>query len=462
MTSEAPAERSLLEEVAAFVAGTPIEAIPPMALHQAKLCTLDTVGCMLAGVGLPGVAAMVDVERDYGGRPEASVVGHALRLPAEAAARINGYLGDILELNDNTGGHASIAVVSCVAALAESLGARGVDALRAIALGIEVVCRVHAGYYERIKPFTEAGLSPTGVPNAVGCAAAAAVLLDLDAAATARALAIGATLASWSPAEAFFGDGGTIKPVLFGGWPAANGMRAARSARRGLTGPRSVLESPIGYYATVSRGFDAARVTAPEAWQIETPRRKRHACCGYMHSALDALAAMRHEQALPIDRARIEIRMPANVIDAVSKKGRLPVSDNDARFNLEYCAAVVACGDDVILPMHSTHLDAQLARADIRSMVPRVRVVADSAKTHYEQSEVHLLEAGVPTRVRRGSPALGAPSNPMSDAQVIAKFAALAGPEAGSRGVDDYVQRVLAMESQADAAWIVGTFARRA
>jgi 2-methylcitrate dehydratase PrpD len=458
-------ERTLLEALAALVARSHLSDIGPEGLRQAKLCIIDTIGCMVSGVHLPGVEAMIEAERAENPREEASVIGHRTRLSAEGAARVNGYMGDILELNDNTGGHASIAVVSAVAALAEQRGSSGAQALRAIALGIEVVCRVHAGYYGQIKPFTEAGLSPTAIPNAVGCAAAAAVLNGLGEDAISRSLAIGASLSSWCPAEAFFGDGGSIKPILFGGWPAANGIRSARFAALGLSGPRSVLESPIGYYATVARGFDGNRLTVSDTWLLEQPRRKRHACCGYMHSALDALSAIRNERPDAFAGApppRIEIRIPPQYVDAVAKRGAPPGSDSQARFNFEYCAALVACGAAMILPEHSLEYARHLRRPELLAQLARIQIVGDPGVEHYEYSRLRIVVAsGGSSITHDAGPALGAPANPMSEAHVMAKVDALVRPHYPAFDLEAWAGAVMNLEQAPDVAWLVGRFADR-
>jgi 2-methylcitrate dehydratase PrpD len=457
--SEAP---TLIESLASLIVQSTLSSLTEESLHQAKLCTLDTIACMVSGMQLPGVEAMLNAELAEPHREEASVVGRSVRLSAEGAARVNGYMGDILELNDNTGGHASIAVICGVAALAERLGASGADALRAMAVGIEVVCRVHAGYYSQIKPYTEAGLSPTAIPNAVGCAAAAAMLLGLDETRTSHALAIGAALSSWCPAEAFFGQGGSVKPVLFGGWPAANGIRSARLAAQGLSGPLAVLESPIGYYATVARGFDPAPIIGIGPWLIERPRRKRHACCGYMHSALDTLAAIRAETRDVFMRPQppeIEIRIPPQYIDAVSKGGRPPVDDAQARFNFEYCAALVACGAPVIQPVHSLEHRCHVARPEVAAQLARIRIIGDPRIAHYEYCRITVSDVSSSASIcRDGGPALGAPSNPMMERDVIAKVDTLVRPHYPDFDFSGWVHSVMTLDQAPDTRWLIGGF----
>ena len=92
-------------------------------------------------------------------------------------------------------------------------------------------------------------MAPISVANAVGAAAAAARLRPLDAARHQEALAIAAALAGWCPAETMAGPASSLKPFLFGGWPASVGLLAAQYAAAGLTGPPFILESPVGWLA---------------------------------------------------------------------------------------------------------------------------------------------------------------------------------------------------------------------
>src|SRR6185369_17289150 len=124
---------------------------------------------------------MLAAERATAGAGEAAVFGTNIRLPAEAAARTNGYLGDIFELNDLIGGHASIGVVSAALALAEVLGSSGAELMKATIAGIETTARAHAGLRDTIRPYAEIGTAYIGFINTLGAGAAAASLLHLDA-----------------------------------------------------------------------------------------------------------------------------------------------------------------------------------------------------------------------------------------------------------------------------------------
>ncbi|MEJ7930490.1 MmgE/PrpD family protein [Ramlibacter sp. AN1015] len=428
-------------------------AIPEAVRRQARLCILDTVGCVLAGTRTEEAQLAMACE-PASGDEDATVLGTPHRRAPRAAMRINGYLGDVLELNDLIGGHASIGNVAAALALGESLGSSGARVLEAVVRGIEVTSRVYDAVYPTLRRYTEAGLVPVGIPSTIGASAAAAHLLALNEEQTLHAMAIAGSLAGWCPAEVIFGKGGTVKPMLFGAQPADVGVTAAQYARAGMTGPADLLDSKIGYFATASTGgrFDARPWEG--RWALAQPRRKLHACCGYLHAAADALGKLRQRVGAAVESAHIEVRVPPYVADVVSKD-RLPDSPNDARFHLQYCLAQIACGADVILPEHSIALTDQLQRPGIVAAMSRVAVVQDSALSHYHHCRVEVIDAAGQSTVQALSAPRGSPQEPLADEDVVQKFHALAGPVLGSERAGRFADHALRLEGVDDMrAWI--------
>jgi 2-methylcitrate dehydratase PrpD len=453
------AEPSLLAHLAEFSHGIRLADVPPQVRRQAHLNILDTIGCIASGARLAESQQLLRAEASRGGPQEATVLGGGQRLPIEAAARVNGYMGDVFELNDLIGGHASIVTVTPALALAESVGASGAQLVEAVIAGIEVVCRVHGGFYAHQKPFTETAMVQVTIASAAGAAATAAKLLKLDAQQTMQAMAIAASLTSWGPAELVFGEGNSLKPILFGGWPGSMGLVGANYARNGITGPSRLLESPIGYYSTVARAHDRSVVLDFENWRLAQPRRKLHACCGYTHSAIDLVARMRAGgQLAGADRVRVFV--PPYIIPAISKGGRPPATPNEARFNIEYCLALASVDTDVILPEHSMDCEEHLKRPDIAAAVRRFEVVADPAYNHYRFCRVQLLdEAGRVVREESYDAPRGSEWNPMSDDEVIGKFQRLAAPFMTGAQAESYIARVEQLASAPGTDWLLRAFA---
>ncbi len=445
---------SALQTLAQQAIGMTGERIPPTVLNQARLCILDTLGCILAGTQTEECRLILACEPEQPSEA-IKVFGTHHRRGLREAIRINAYLGDVLELNDLIGGHASIGSVTAAIGLAEAVNASGFELLEAVVRGIEVTSRVYEAIYPSMRRYTEMGLVPVGIPSTIGAAAAAAHLLKLDAQQTLNALAIAGSLAGWCPAEVIFGQGGTVKPMLFGAQPADTGVTAAYYARAGMTGPIDLLDSKIGYFTTTSTNGYFDEESWKDRWALEQPRRKLHACCGYLHSPVDALGRLR--QKIPMDalqKSQISVRVSPYVADVVSKK-RMPNSPNDARFHLQYCLALVACGSDVILPEHSIKLDQQMLRPDIREAMQRITVIQDTSLSHYHHCGVQVAESNGNTFEQNLSAPRGSPNEPMTDEQVIDKFRMLAERVIGTDHTERAIDDVTAIEKMTDVSALV-------
>ncbi len=443
---------STLRQLARQAGAMTLQGIPESVRRQARLCILDTVGCALAGTRTEEADLALACEPATGDQA-ATVFGTPHRRSLHGAARINGYLGDVLELNDLIGGHASIGNVTAALALGEVLGSSGVRVMEAVVRGVEVTTRVYEAVYPTLRRYTEMALVPVGIPSTFGAAATAAHLLALNEEQSLHALAIAGSLAGWCPAEVIFGNGGSVKPLLFGAQPADTGLTAARYARAGMTGPVELLDGKLGYFATASTAgaFDAAAWN--DRWALAQPRRKLHACCGYLHAPADALGKLRAGGGVSQDM-RIALRVAPYVADVVSKD-RPPISPNDARFHLQYCLALVACGADVILPEHSIALAEQLRRTEVVAMMKRISVVSDPALSHYHQCSIEMTDSAGQTTVQAVSAPRGSPQEPLRDEEVVQKFHLLAEPVLGRPRAERFVAQALDLEAVDDVrAWI--------
>ncbi len=432
--------------------------LPDAIRRQANLCVLDTVGCIIAGARTREAELMLACEPPSADGMPLRIPGLRETRPLRSALRIAGYLGDVLELNDLIGGHASIGNVTLALALGQERDAPGTKVLEAVVRGIEVTARVYASVYPTLKRFSSVGMMPVGLPAAIGSAAVAAHLLDLDRERTGHAMAIAGALSGWCPAEVIFGEGGSVKPMLFGAQTAQTGLDGALYARAGMTGPMRLLESKVGYFATASHAGAYARDDWAGRWALAEPRRKLHACCGYIHAPIDLLSRMRIDDPARLAGGLVEVRVPPYVAEVVAKD-RLPVSPNDARFHLQYCLAHVLAGVDVFLPEHSIEMDAHLRDPALVAAMAQISVVADERFSHYHQCEIAVRDASAgpsaASFTRMLSSPRGTPRNPLSDQEVVDKFLRLSGPVVGDAAAERFVERTLALHEAAGAReWI--------
>src|SRR5437773_12149503 len=164
--------------LAQHVCRTGYADLPASAVASARRDILDTFGCMLGGSDSPGIDELFAVISRWGGLPESRVVLRGVRLPAPQAALLNASMGHALDFDDtlDTGGsiHPGVSVLGAVLALCDSLGGvTGKDLLLAVALGLDVSCRV------ALASTRDRGWHRTAAMGVFGAAAAAGKLLRL-------------------------------------------------------------------------------------------------------------------------------------------------------------------------------------------------------------------------------------------------------------------------------------------
>src|ERR1700751_42112 len=164
--------------LAQHVCRTGYRDLPASAVESARRDILDTFGCMLGGSGSPGIGELFAVIARWGGREESRVLLRGTRLPAPQAALLNASMGHALDFDDtlDTGGsiHPGVSVLGSVLALCDSLeGVPGQHGLLAVALGLDVSCRI------ALASTLDRGWHRTAAIGVFGAAAAASTLLRL-------------------------------------------------------------------------------------------------------------------------------------------------------------------------------------------------------------------------------------------------------------------------------------------
>lgn len=260
-----------------------------------------------------------------------------------------------------------------------------------------------------------------------------------------------------------------MKPLCFGALPAETAIHAAHQAQAGLTGPPRILDGDMGYFSTAATSIDYGVLYGP-AWGLASVTRKVHSCCGHTHSGLDGnsftaivlsiltllvlgLVALRTTSPT-WPPAKLEIGLPANIIQTVGGKSHPPTTPNEARFHMPYLLAVITASPSPvssILPHHILDRDAFLADpAVVRAMASISFFEAFDQDTFYHSSIVRATFAdGEVKEVVTTSPK-GSPGNPLDELGVEAKFEALVVPVAGKVRSGEIRDAVLGLETAAD------------
>jgi 2-methylcitrate dehydratase PrpD len=427
---------TLCETLAEFAAGLRWDALPDPVVAHAKLLLLDTLGAALAGVHTDEGRAVREAARWFGGEDgPAGIWGTMARATPATAALVNGTTAHAQELDDfggcdHSGAVVVPAVLACVAAPVQAggeapLGAGGDGGRRvltAMVVGYDVALRVleaSGGY----RAHNGRGWHSTGTCGSFGAAAAAARVLGLDARRTAWALGLAGSFTggTW----AFLADGAMSKRY-HPGRAAETGVLAAALARAGFTGPTRVFEAGWGgFLETYTPGKTRpAALTEGLGHEFKLLRSgvKPYASCRGAHATLDVVFDLARRERLDADDvARVEVK--------TTEQDRQMLGDPDpqtrlaAQMSLPYCVAVAWVTGRASLAEFEP---PRLRDPAVRAFMPRVTVTADPALP--EGAEAHVTVVTRDGRRLRGHVpfARGAPENPLTDQEVIAKYEELA------------------------------------
>jgi 2-methylcitrate dehydratase PrpD len=415
---------SLSAELAAHVAASTFDALPPEAVTAATRSLLDALGVTLAASTRgEGCRPVVDLVLADGGAPTSTVIGFGRRVPPGAAALANGAMAHALDFEDAHDAalvHPNAQTVPAVLALAEARPTPGRDVVTALAVGCDLVCRL--GLALRSDP-AEHGWYPPAILQAFGAAAGAARLLGLGAGATLDALSL--TLAQVTGThEMTRGDRSVVRGMrdAFG---AHAGVLAARLAERGVHGFHRPFEGEAGLFALYAHGaYEPAALLDDLGQRYEgvALSYKPWPSCRGTHAAIAAALSARDEGIDPSTVTDVVVAGPAlNRMLCEPRAQRVaPRTAIDAKFSLPYTVARTlihgAPGLDAFTP-------AALADPVVGALAARVRYAVEGHDGPGAATRCRLdVVAGGTTRSLDGR-APGGPDHPLSDADLRTKFA---------------------------------------
>lgn len=396
--------------------------------HAAVRAVADWFAAVYAGGRMPAPRVLADALLDDTDTGPSRLVAAGRRVPCRIAALLNGTAAHTAELDDIYRWglyHPGAPTIAAALAVGERVGCSGEQFLRAVAAGYEVGCRVATA----VNPDHYRYWHTTGTVGAIGAAAAAGEILALPAAGLAHALATATTLAAGLQ-QAFRSE--AMSKPLHSGHAAEAGVLAALSARAGFTGALDVLEGEAGFGAAMSVAPDWAAALAslgrpPAVTQVTV---KNHSCCGHTFAAVDAALELR---ARGVDPGAIEAIRVETYSVATSVAGNPnPGTDFEAKFSTQYCVAAALLTGSVRLRAFD---EPVLTDPAVRSLMRRVALAAapdlDSAFPGQRAARVMIeLTTGERVEAHRHT-RKGDPDDPLTDAELRAKFTELVAAEVG-------------------------------
>ncbi|MGE0154958.1 MAG: MmgE/PrpD family protein [Reyranellaceae bacterium] len=407
---------AISDRLAQHIASTRYDDLPASAIAAAKRLIIDTMGTGYAGAAEPGCAEVADTVLADGAAPHASLWSGGRRTSVMGAALANGTFAAALDydsLHFDGVLHPEIVTLPAALALGERERLSGRDLITAIVVGGDLMCRL------AMSTGRDAAWFGTSTHGTFGAAAAAAVMLGLDAGQVRNALGLALCQASGTYQAV---TEKTLAKRIQSAFAARSGVLAAELARRGVTGPVASIEGPAGYYSAFEPG-DAEVLLADLGRRYETENTgiKKYPSCACNHAPVQAAIDLGRRNAIPVEsigrvRVRITPYMHRLVGGAFNPAGDLQVA---AQFSVKYS---VACG-----LLRGEFKLADLGRdrvlePRVRALAERVEIEVDAVNSGFLQPATVFVETGGRVLERTVDVVPGSTQAPLSDGEVAEKF----------------------------------------
>ncbi len=409
--------------LARYAVALKYEDLPPEVVAITKRRILDSLGTAFGAYHAEPMAILRDVIVAEGGRPEASVIGSGQTTTAANATMINGamiYYGNFSDTYWSTGKgymHPSTAISQALA-VSERQRASGNDLILATVLAYEMQSRMADTF--RWPGFQQ---------HTVGGFAAAVVagkLLGLTAEQMANAIGIG-----WSHSFVLggqYGIGYTSNEKALGeAAAAASGVTAALLAKKGFTGPVTIIES---YQKDFEKDASLEPLVAPRKdFAITKAWMKPFVGFHVSESAVTGVLQIAKEHGLKPDQVqKISVRgLPARRDTPVTRNAAIPSNEEEASLNLSYLLAIAIMEGDVGPDQFAKE---QWKDPKVHALMGKVESQGDAELTkdfpRRWPSIVQITTNDGQTYTQRIDLPKGGPENPLTDRELEAKFSKMA------------------------------------
>jgi 2-methylcitrate dehydratase PrpD len=432
--------------LADFALATRWSELPGAVRAESVRAFVNWVGCAVGGSTTSTADAAVRGAPGTVG--SACVLGRRERLAFPDAAVVDCVSSSAHTFDDThlkTITHPTGPVAAPLLAYAQANVTRGEDLLAALAVGMEIECRLataiaapgagsHQGWYM------------TGLAGGVGAAAALARVMGLGHAATVSALGIAATSAGGLRASH-----GSMAIAYVPAAAGRQGMAAAYLARGGFTCGDIAIDGRNGLLQVVAPGANPEAVTAELGTRFEflDNAYKPYPCGIVIHPAIDAcLEIAARDGPAPEAIERVDLAVHPDAMNLCWRK--LPATPLDAQVSLYHwvAAALVHRAAGIAEGEAACVEDARVRALQERIFpAPTAAMASDQAVVSVRLRDGRVLRSEV-------EHAVGSVARPMTDAQLDAKFRGLAARALGADAVEALLAACRSLPGLADAGAI--------
>src|SRR6266545_5403584 len=436
------------QALAQFVAQIQFTDLPPDLIDDCKIAVLDTFGAGFVGTAQPWAQRVVELVRELGGTPEASVMHQAWQTDMSRAALANGALIGAFECEPLTGSHACGTVLPAALAVCQREHCNGKAFLTALAVGFEVSARIAR---TAVGLETVRGFHNPGTQGPFGAAVAVGKLYSCDQETLVHAMGLAGSCSAGLLEFAW--SGADTKRVHLGR-ASQLGLESALLARKGLRGPATVLEGRYGYFNAFSMPprMDRLLQGLGTDWAIQPPSLKSYATHVTHQAVVQAIQDFKREHALQLQHlARVVIRGAPRLMEE-RHAVRAPESVMGGQYSLPFTTAV-ALTRDLANPL--VYNDDAVADPVVRDLARRIELVPLEDTPHEAPGvwpAAILIECAGQRHTLHTRPHKGSPPNPFTWAEAVEKFGRYTATVGGGQRAKAIMDAVSGLEQGGDMA----------
>ncbi len=414
----------LANRLGVYAANLTFDRLDSKTVHEVRRRLIDTFACALGAYQAGAANVARAICRRVTSDPAATYLGGAKKTLPALAAFCNGILFHYLDFNDTylslEPAHPSDNLAAVLAA-GEAAGRSGREIITAAVVAYEIQCRFCDAASIRKHGWDHVTY------GAFSTSAAAAKLLGLDAGRITQALNLAGT-PNVTLRQTRAGELSEWKGCAFAN-ASRNGVFAAMLAAEGLTGPAPIFEGEMGFFKQVSGPFELTKLGGEkhgdDDFMIKKTSIKFWPAEYHSQSAIHAALELRPKIGEVSQVKSLDIYSFDAAVDIIGKdpeKWR-PKTRETADHSLPYCTAVALADGDVTLDSFS---EQRLCDERLLGLVAKIKIHRDAALTaRYPRGIPNRLEVTLADGrklVAENEFPRGHDQNPMTDAEVEAKF----------------------------------------
>lgn len=422
------ATSSLSQQMAEFAVGLKYRDLPKDIVHEVKRYLYDSVGCAYGGYHTRDVNILRDIYTGMGGKEEATLIGFGDKMPAVNATLVNSLMVRALDFNDiywkEDPSHPSD-IIPAALAVGELVGSSMEEVIVAIVLAYDFEMRLcefavpgvrerkwhHATLTQFVSPIVAGkllGLTVDQMTNAIGINGCHNHTIGCPTAGHLTMMK------------------NTVDPMA-----VQSGVFAALMAQKGYSGTTEVIEGKEGLMDCFGESWNKAKLVGDlgKKFKILECSMKAFPTEALTHTHLSATLKVVTEHKISYDQIKeVEITTIARACDILFDPHKYrPKTRETADHSLPYCIAAALVDHQVTTNSFS---DEKLKDSRIWEVIDKIKGIASE---EFEK----MFPAKQPSRVVVTTTAgkkheayleypKGDPREPMTEADLDAKFGALA------------------------------------